>query len=245
MKTTAVSLALVLLAYSNAAFAQSSSNPPASPGVITVTGNAQVAAIPDEALVRVGIVRQAGTAKEAQEEANRIAQAILKAIGTLGIPAQRIQTSRLTISLMYAQQRPGSNESPRITGYSASNSVSVTLDNLTQIGPVVDAALDNGANQLEGVQFRLKDDATIRELALKRAVAEAKGKAAAMAEALFVTLGPVIEITESGISILPREDYGGTIGALSARAATPTPVSPGQIEINATVVLKYAIVSKY
>jgi uncharacterized protein YggE len=58
---------------------------------------------------------------------------------------------------------------PRIAGYTASNNISVTLDNLSQIGPVVDAALDNGANQLDGVQFRLKNDGPVRDQALKLA----------------------------------------------------------------------------
>jgi hypothetical protein len=143
---------------------------------------------------------------------------------------------------VYLQQRPGSNEAPRITGYTAANSVSVTLENLAQIGPVVDAGLDNGANQLDGVQFKLKNDGPVREQALKLAVEEAKGKAAAIAAALGVALGPVLEVSESGVSVSPLEDRGnGGVALLSARAAVATPVSPGQLIVNAGVVLRYSI----
>ena len=245
MKTTAFAIVLVLTGFSTSVLAQSTNNAFPLPGIITVSGNAQVSAVPDEAMVRVGIVRQSGSAKEAQEEANRVGQAILKTIGALGVPAQRIQTSRLTITPTYAQQRPGGTDVPRITGYTSSNSITVTLDNLSQIGPVVDAALDNGANQLEGVQFRLKNDGPVREQALKQAVAEAKGKATAMAEALFVTLGPVLEVTENGVSIVSPLERGEAVFAMAARSQTPTPVSSGQLEISASVVLKYAIVPKY
>jgi hypothetical protein len=223
------------------AFAQTTAVEPPLPGVISAAGNAQVEAVPDQATVRIGIIRQSGTAKDAQEQASGIGQAILKAIGTVGIPAERIQTSRLTISPVYAQTKAGNGENPRITGFSAANAITVTLDNLALIGPVVDAGLDNGANQLEGVQFQLKNDGPAREQALRLAVAEAKGKASAMAEALQVTLGPLIEVSESGISVVPLDERFAGVATLAARASTPTPISAGQLEITASVVVRYAI----
>jgi uncharacterized protein YggE len=246
MKTSLLTSTLVftvlVAASSSAAVAQTSVNLVPSPPAIVVSGNAQVEATPDQAVVRIGIVHQSTSAKEAQDNASKIGQAIQKAIVALGVTANRIQTSRLTISPVYLQQRPGSNEAPRITGYTAANSVSVTLENLAQIGPVVDAGLDNGANQLDGVQFKLKNDGPVREQALKLAVEEAKGKAAAIAAALGVALGPVLEVSESGVSVSPLEDRGnGGVALLSARAAVATPVSPGQLIVNAGVVLRYSI----
>jgi uncharacterized protein YggE len=236
-------LSLLVAALATTAFAQSSINVVPSMPMITVSGNATVEASPDEATVRIGILHQGGSAKEAQDEANKTVQATLKAIGDLGVPPQRIQTSRLTIQPLYVQPRPGSNEAPRITGYTASNVITVTLDILGLIGPVVDAGLDNGANQLEGVQFGLRNDGPPRELALHLAVTEAKGKAAAIADALGVNLGPVQEATESGVSIVPLGRSAESF-AVAARAAVPTPVSAGQLEIQANVVLRYAIGTK-
>ena len=236
-----LSICLVVLTLCTAAFAQSSiSVVPAMP-VIIVTGSATVEATPDQAIVRIGIVHESGSARAAQDDASKIGQAIVRSIGALGVPAAKIQTSRLSISPMYAQPKPGSSDPPRIVGYSASNSVSVVLDNLALIGPVVDAGLENGANRLEGVQFRLKDDATVREKALMQAVAEARGKATAMATALSVTLGPVQEVSETGSSVAPMGERGEAVFAMAARSSTPTPVSPGQIEVSASVTLKYAI----
>jgi len=247
MKTThfhhVLGLSLLVAACSTTVYAQPSINVVPSMPMITVTGNAAVEASPDEATVRIGILHQGGSAKEAQDEANKTVQATLKAIGDLGVPPQRIQTSRLTISPVYVQPRPGSNEAPRITGYTAANVITVTLDILGLIGPVVDAGLENGANQLEGVQFGLRNDGPPRELALHLAVAEAKGKAAAIADALGVTLGSVQEVSESGSSAVPLgEDKA--VFAMASRGAVPTPVSAGQIEIRVGVVLKYAIGSK-
>jgi uncharacterized protein YggE len=245
MKTThflhVLGLSLLVGTLSMTALAQSSINVVPSVPMITVTGNAAVDASPDEATVRIGILHQGGSAKEAQDEANKTVEATLKAIGALGVPPQRIQTSRLTISPLYVQPRPGSNEAPRITGYTASNVITVTLDLLGLIGPVVDAGLENGANQLDGVQFGLRNDGPPRELALHLAVTEAKGKAAAIADALGVTLGSVQEVTESGVSIVPLGSRSAESFAVAARAAVPTPVSAGQLEIRANVILKYAI----
>lgn len=250
MKTPTTLLVLIFATLTSSVFAQSSGPIPQSvplPGTITVSGNAQVLVVPDEATIRIGVVRQASSAKDAQEEAAKIGADILKSIGGLGVPAQRIQTSRLTISPVYGQQRanPGNIDTTRITGYVASNTVTVTLENLSMVGPVVDAGLDNGANQLEGVQFRLKNDAKAREQALKQAVTEAKGKAVAIAEALAVTLGPILEVNENGTSVMPLgRSSEEAVMAMAVRGPNPTPVSPGQLEINASVQLRFAVLPK-
>lgn len=214
-----------------------------SPPVIIVSGNAQIEVNPDEATVRLGVVRQESAAQAAQEQANRAAQAILAEIGKLGIPAERIRTSRLTLSPIYAPARPETRDAPRIASYSASNVVSVLVTNLSQIGPIIDAGLRAGSNQVEGIQFRVKDDLPVREQALKQAVTEARRKAEAMADALGVRLGFVQEVTEGGSSIMPKGEGGGGF-VMMAREATPTPVSPGQLEVNASVTVKYLIIPR-
>jgi uncharacterized protein len=230
-------LLLVLTAMTSKAFGQQNREQP--PPVIVVTGSAQVEADPDGATVRLGVVRQESTAQGAQEQANRTVQAVLAEIAKVGIPAQRIQTSRLTLTPVYASPRPDSKEAPRISAYSASNTVSIEVDNLTQIGPVIDAGLRAGSNQLEGVHFRLKNDLPVREKALKQAVMEARQKAETMAEALGVRLGAVLEAAEAGLSIVPK-GQGGFV-SLARAEATQTPVSPGQLEVSANVTVRYLI----
>jgi uncharacterized protein len=223
------------------AFAQQARE--SSPPVLIVSGNAQAEATPDEATVRLGIVRQETTAQAAQDQANRVAQAILSEIAKLGIPATQIRTSRLTLTPIYAPgPRSDSREAPRIASYSASNQVSVEVTNLTQIGPIIDAGLRAGSNQVDGVQFRLKDDLPLREQALKKAVAEARRKAETMAEALNVRILGIQEVSETGSSVIPRGE-GGFV-TMAARETAPTPVSPGQVEVNASVTVKYLIAGR-
>src|ERR1051326_3681707 len=218
--------------------AQSSpSTTPQQPPVIVVTGTSEVLAVPDEAIVRLGIVRQATVAQTAQDEANTVGQEILSAIAKVGVPSKDIQTARLVLSPVYNTR--GSDQ--RIVSYNATNTISVRLDNLAIVGNVIDAGLKAGANQLDAVQFRLRNELPSREKALKEAVQEARGKAEAMADALRVNLGELIEASEGGVSVVPRAQ---SFALSAAAAAAPTPVSPGEIEIRANVTIRYHISPK-
>lgn len=227
-----LSLALLLLAAQRPEAAGQQAAPP----VLVVNGNSEVLAIPDQALVRLGIVRQAAVAQTAQEEANSVAQEILSAVTKVGVAQKDIQTARLVLSPVYS---PRSTDQ-KIVSYNATNTVSIRLDNLALVGSVIDAGLRAGANQLEGVQFLLRNELPAREQALKEAVQEAHGKAQAMADALRVNLAEVIEASEGGVSVVPR------MQALSvaAAAAPSTPVSPGEISIRASVTIRYRITPK-
>jgi uncharacterized protein YggE len=213
--------------------------------MLVVTGNARILVVPDEATVRLGIVRQATTAQLAQEQANAAGQEILSAIQKAGVPSNQIQTARLVLSPVYAPRNPDSRDAPRIVAYNATNTVSVRLDNLSNIGKVIDAGLKAGANQIEGVLFNLRNDLPSREQALKQAVEEARSKAQVMAEAARVNLVEVLEVAEGGVSVLLEREQPLNGRVLAAAAPNvETPVSPGQIEVRATVTIRYRISPK-
>ena len=142
---------------------------------------------------------------------------------------------------IYAPRNPDSRDAPRIVAYNATNTISVRLENLSIVGTVIDAGLKAGANQIEGVGFALRNDLPSRQQALKQAVEEARSKAQTMAEALRVNLVEVLEVSEGGVSIVDRVE---PVFASRAAAATETPVSPGQIEVRASVTIRYRISSK-
>jgi uncharacterized protein YggE len=238
MKQTIILISLMTLALPYSALAQV---PEPIPSLV-VTGNASLKIAPDEATVRLGVTRQGPTAQAAQEQANRTGQDILTAMQKLKIPAERVQTSRITLNPIYTERRLGSNEPPRIIAYSATSSVTVLLEDLTMIGQVIDAALTASANVVEGVQFNIRNDATVRERALRDAVGEARRKAETMADALGVRLVNVQEVSEGGVSIVPR--FASAEAFEVRAAATPTPVSPGQLDVNASVTLRYRIAPK-
>lgn len=212
---------------------------------ITVSGSGEIRVPPDEAVVRLGVLSQQVEAAAAQEKANRIAAGILAGVEALGVSEEAVQTSRLVLSPVYSQPppqpqvRPGE---PRIIAYRASNVVSVRLEDLAKIGPAIDVAIEAGANKVEGVEFRLQDDLEARQRALTKAVQEAEAKAQAIAGALGVELGPVLDAREGGISIdVPRFGGGPQVMMMETRSAQPTPVSAGDITVSATVTLRYRI----
>jgi uncharacterized protein YggE len=209
--------------------------------VIIVTGESEVLAVPDEATVRMGVVRQAPTAQAAQDQANTAAAEIIAAVTRLGIPANDIQSSRITLTPIYADRNSESGRPPRIAAYQASNIISVRLSDLGKIGPTIDVGLKASANEIQGVQFRLRNDLPVRQQALKQAVNEAQKKAQAIAEAASVTLGMPMEITENTVSMMPRDMYTLSVRAAEMAAPPSTPVSPGQLEIRANVTIRYRI----
>jgi uncharacterized protein len=208
--------------------------------ILTVSGSGQARVAPDEATVRLGVLAQAPTAREAQDKVNRSAQAVLDAIRKLGVQPERIQTTGLSLGPQYSQERAGS-QGPRITGYQASNTVSVLLEDLSKVGPVIDAGLTSGANNLEGVEFGLRNDDAARAAALTGAVRSARIKAEALAKALRVKLVEIVEVAEGGISISPPPSpFRGRV-AMAAEAMVATPVSAGEVGVDAGVTVRWRI----
>jgi uncharacterized protein YggE len=205
--------------------------------VLTVSGSGTARVAPDEATVRLGVLAQAPTAREAQAQVNRSAQAVLDALRQLGVAPERIQTTGLSLNPQYAQGRP--DEGPRITGYQAANTVSVRLDDLAKVGPAIDAGLASGANNLDGVDFGLRDDGAAKAAALADAVQSARGKAEALARALKVRLVEILEVAEGGVSISPPPTVFR--GRAMASAMVATPVSAGEVGVEASVTIRWRI----
>lgn len=242
--TAALALALTLMSFPLAAHEEggAAAEPHAPiPPVLSVQGMGESRVAPDEATVRLGVLSQAPTAQAAMSQANLAANAILAAVRKLGIKAEDIQTSELNLNPVYAndpQQRGGE---PRISGYQATNVVSVRLTNLEQVGPVVDAGLAAGANRLDGVMFGLRNDAAARSEALTRAAEAARAKAETLARALRVRLVGIVEVVEGGVSVFQPVYRGGARMAMDAAMSADTPVSAGQVGIDANITLRYEI----
>lgn len=219
-------------------------HPGHTPATVAVSGDAEVRVDPDLATVDLGVTAQAEDAGAAQSQVNRTAAAILEAVQGLGIEEDAVQTSRLSLSPVYDNRRPREGQmepqEPRIVGYRASNVVSVRLSDLTKVGPVIDATVKAGANQVQGVSFSLEDDAAARSDALSQAVEAARAKAATVAETLGLKLGRVLQVEESGIS-MERPQMAHQEMAMRVSDVGGTPVSSGQVGITARVEVRYEL----
>jgi uncharacterized protein len=240
MNPLRLSLALLLSLITTAAAQQADRDPRPR---LTVAGEAQVSAKPDRAVVTLGATAQADQAADAQQQINQVMTKAIDAIKQAGIAEDKIQTAGLSLYPVYSEHgdrpRPANQpQEPRIVGYRASNTIRITLDDITAVGPIIDAGITAGANQLEGVSFELKDDTAQRAEALKQAAANARQKANALAAATGVNLDSLHEIIEGGVSIVPPQPM--TRHAAFAME-TATPVQPGQVQIQAAVTLTYVI----
>jgi uncharacterized protein YggE len=167
-------------------------------------------------------------------------QRVLKDIKALGIPDEKIRTSGLSLNPSYSHPTPRAgqdSEAPRIIGYRASNTVQVQVDDIERVGSVIDAGITAGANQLTGLAFELKDDLKYRQLALKIACHEARTKAEAIAAALNLQLGEILEVREEGAPM----HYPAERRFAAPAAAGATPVQPGQIQVNAGVTIRFKV----
>ena len=225
-------LILILLAGPQAALAASD-----MPRIITVSGEGEVHAAPDEAMLSAGVVATARTAAAALADNAKAMNAVFATLRSAGIPEKSMQTSGFNVSPQYATDKDGA-QTQRITGYQVSNTVNVTVDDLSKVGPTLDALVASGANSIGDISFGIKNPKAAMAEARSLAVADAIDRAQTLAKAAGVTLGPITSIGESGGYEPPRPMY-----RMAAMAAAPaqTPIAAGEQSVTANVSITWAI----
>jgi uncharacterized protein YggE len=181
----------------------------------------------------VGLEQKGKDAAEAQNKANLAGQAVMNAWRAGGIAEKAIQTVGLDLFPEYA--RPEATDVESLIGYKAVMRVQVrtTPD---RAGSLVDAALQAGANRLEGVAFSREDNDKARQEAIAKAMDKAMAEAKAALGTLDLKVKEVTKIDISGGSTPPIMPYAGGF-AMERAQAVSTPVAPGELEIRAAVTL--------
>jgi uncharacterized protein YggE len=208
---------------------------------ITVSGEGEVRAEPDIALVTVGVTHTAPSSQDAMDEVSRRQTAVIAAARSLGVESRDIQTTGLSLSPVY-RPRPRSDENPEIEAYRASNNVSLTVRDLRRISSVLDAVLASGANSVSGLRFSFANPEALRLQALTHAIANAEAKAQAMAAVAGVSLTGVIAIQEESVSFPTPQAQADFVRAVPAAAPAPAPpVESGEMVIRARVRVTYGL----
>ena len=168
---------------------------------ITVQGEGTVSAKPDTASINAGVLAEAKTAREALSANTEKMTRVFDAIKSAGIKEEDIRTSGFSINAVYSHspRKPdGSHEDPKITGYRASNNVTVIIRDLDNVGGVLDELVTAGANNVNGVNFFIENPQSLMDDARRIAVEDALRRATILAGAAGANLGPVMTINESG-----------------------------------------------
>jgi hypothetical protein len=210
--------------------------PAVTVSTITVQGNSQMTVIPDQAVVTISVINTAPTANEAQATNAKSAIAVQQQLLAMGIAKDNLRTTQYGIYPLYSENDKA-GKAPSIIGYQVTNTLMATLDDVTTIGNVIDTALASGANQISGVHFQKKEELQLKQAALQGAVQEATAKAEAIAVALNKTLGKVIAVNESGVSVQAPEMQR----YLLKSDAVGTSLLPGSIQVNGSVTIIFEI----
>jgi uncharacterized protein YggE len=205
---------------------------PVTPGpTINVAGHGQVEGTPDVMTVTMGVQTIDPSAQAALQRNNDRANALISTLKSKGVAAKDIQTVDLNVS-------PNFDKNFHVTGYSASNTVSAKLRDLSKAGEVIDAAaLTAGEDvRLQGVSFSIDNTSTLVAQARASAIKDALAQGKQLAAAAGVTLGPIRTIDDTGTT-LPQPQYLGS-GSMLKNAAAAVPVEAGsqQLSVDVTVV---------
>jgi uncharacterized protein len=193
---------------------------------ITVSGNGSVSATPNQAVFTFGVSTQRKTAVQALADDSAQMQKLIDALKAAGIPSASLQTSSVSLSPLTSSQ------GNTIVGYTASNSVTATIANLGRAGAIVDAAVAAGANQVDGPNLTVSDQAALYQEALTAAVADARVKAQTLAAASGLHVGAVSSVAENSEST--------PITFSAAKAPSPsTPIVVGTQQITASVTVVF------
>jgi uncharacterized protein len=203
----------------------------ANPPTVSATGTGTVEVKPDIATLSVGVTTQGDTAAGALSANSAAIEAVMTRLAEAGIEARDMQTSNLYLNPNWAGYETGT---PVISGYVASNMLTITLRNLDMLGAVLDKSISDGANTLNGVTFGLADPNPVLDEARKEAVADARARAELLATAAGMKLGRILTITES----VPG-DMGYPMYDMAASA--PVPVAGGELGLSASVTIMYEI----
>ena len=209
----------------------------AEKNIVTVNGSGKITLKPDLATVQLSVSTTAETATEAQDKNNALMAAVLESVKANGVEDKDITTSYVNLSEVYNYDK-----SPAmVVGYSMNNSITVKVHALDTLGKIISDAVAAGATGTNGITFSIEDTTEAYRQALAAALSDAAAKAQALADAAGATLVSIpVSVSEQSYSSTPVEARSEML-AVAEDAASPVPVSTGEIVVTATISAEYEI----
>ncbi|MFB3829506.1 MAG: SIMPL domain-containing protein [Bryobacteraceae bacterium] len=198
------------------------------PRTVRADGEASVSVQPDQAKINTGVITQGATAQEAASRNATLVETLLSQLrGALGSNGEtRTVSYSISPNYKYTQGQPA-----ELIGYTATNMVEVTMYDLSTIGKIIDVASQAGANSVQSLRFGIREPEPVRGRVLGAAAKQARAHAEAIAAGLGGRLGAVLAAQEGVVySSSPLDSRVG--------AATPTPIEPGLVTVQATVTVE-------
>lgn len=232
-------LALLLVAGGPVYVAQAQQGGYPPTNSITVSGAGQASGTPDVAYISLGVDTVNANVSEAVSQANTTMQQIIKAIQDAGVAAEDIQTVSFNVYPEDKFDQNGASTGQR--NYRVNNMLSVTVRDINKVSDIIQAGLNAGATSVNGLSFGIADTTSLEQEARTKAVENARSRAQNLADALGVTLGAPIIISET---------FGGGPGPVMYDAAAVgmggagPQITPGQLNVSVQVNITFAIVGQ-
>jgi uncharacterized protein len=198
---------------------------------ITVTGEGTVQAAPDQATISLGVTTTKDTAVEALAANSAAVAEVIAQLKAAGVAEADLQTSNLSLNPNWSNY-DGSSSST-IAGYSASNLLNVRVRDLDALGGILDAAVSDGANTMNGITFGLANPEPMMNDARTRAMADATARATVLVTAAGGTLGPIVTIAEGGVFAGP--------GPMFREETSAVPIESGEVGMTASISVTFEI----
>lgn len=236
-KVPAIAVALAVL-LGGAALPAHAAEP--KPGMISVTGTGDAAARPDLAVLNLSVREQSKTAAGALSANNAAMAKVLEAMKGIGVEERDLQTSSFNIQPIYTQIKKSNNRiDHEITGYAVTNALTVRLRDVSRVGEALDLSVRLGVNQGGSVTFSVDDPSDLMQVARVEAVKNAMEKARTLAQSAGVSLGRIVQLSESG-GYRPRPKAFAEARMASVQADA-VPIASGESEYSVTVNLQVEI----
>lgn len=246
-KLSLIAVALVLLAspvtYGRSVDSAHAQQPSTSTGdrTITVTGYGIAYGAPDIVTMGLGVQSSNTNILTAMDDTNTRMQAVIQALKDGGVAAEDIRTDNYSIYQDYGKvpQPSPEGQTQQESSYSVSIGVTVTVRDPNKVGDLLSAAVAAGANMVNYIQFDIANRTALESQARTKAVDDARSRANELAKLLGLTVGDALNVVE-GSGYTPGPMYAG-LGGGGAAAAVP-PISQGQLSVNMSVTITFALV---
>jgi uncharacterized protein YggE len=221
-----------------------SGDPSANANTLSVSGVGQASAAPDIAYVDLGVTTSGPDVGPAVEQTNQAARRVMQAILEVGVDEADVQTTNFNV---WSEDRSGAlpvspeGDAPAAqttTIYHAENDLHVTVRDVDQLGDVIQAGLDAGANQVRGVNFGIEETTAVQAEARAQAVEDARQRAEDLADEMGVSLGDPIVISEGTGGAGP---YPVLEAAATGLGGGGPSISPGQLTVQVQVYVTYQL----
>ncbi|MDP9177645.1 MAG: SIMPL domain-containing protein [Gemmatimonadota bacterium] len=211
-------------------------NPPNEPPPQIITAaRGEVRVDPDRATIQISVQTRAATAAAAASQNAAKQKAVFDALRALGLGADQLSTINYNV---YPEQRYEPNREPVVVGYNVTNTLLVEVKNLSQVGPVIDAALSKGANMITSLQFYASNTDDARRTAIASAIQKARLDAEAAARAAGGSLAGLLEVSVGTHYAPPPRPLAMARGQLAA-VAEQTPINPGEQTLSVDVTTRW------